>query len=124
MREILNDWIAVLLVVEGIPLLAFIYYLEHKRRMYILERGISSEVSAEGGVERRVCNGLFLVLIGLFVLSLPAIADLFGIGVSPTLELILSGFVILSAGLSLILGTWILRRERTGLDLKQTEERY
>ncbi len=120
----MNDWIAVLLVVEGIPLLAFIYYLEHKRRMYILERGIPSEVSPEVGVERRVCNGLFLVLIGLFVLSLPAIADLFGLEVSPTLELILSGFVILSAGLSLILGTWILRRERTGLDLKQTEERY
>lgn len=106
----MNDWILGLLVAEGIPLLALVYYLEHRRRMYLLEKGSMTVESPERRAERRLCNGLFLLLAGAFVLSMPALANIFGIEMRPTLEQILTGFLIASAGLSLILGTILLLR--------------
>lgn len=120
MCGILNDWITGLLVAEGIPLLAFIYYLEHRRRMYLLEKGCMIAEPPERRAERRLCNGLFLLLAGVFVLSVPALADIFGIEVRPALEQVLAGFLIASAGLSLILGTVLLRRAR--MTLKRPED--
>ncbi|MCX8207445.1 MAG: hypothetical protein N3G75_06395 [Methanothrix sp.] len=108
----MNDWILGLLIAEGIPLLALVYYLEHKRRMYLLERGCVIVDSHERWAERKLCNGLFLMLAGAFVLSMHALASIFGIDVRPTLEQILTGFLILSAGLSLLLGTILLQRAR------------
>lgn len=34
----MTDWPVLLLIMEGIPFLAFVYYLEHKKKMYLLER--------------------------------------------------------------------------------------
>ncbi|ABK14816.1 MAG: hypothetical protein H5T42_07795 [Methanothrix sp.] len=106
----MNDWILGLLVAEGIPLLALVYYLEHRRRMYLLEKGCMIVESPERRAERRLCNGLFLLLTGAFVLSVPALAKIFGIEVRATLEQVLAGFLIASAGLALIIGTILIIR--------------
>jgi hypothetical protein len=124
MRGILNDWITGLLVAEGIPLLAFIYYLEHRRRMYLLEKGCMIVEPPERRAERRLCNGLFLLLAGAFVLSVPALANICGIEVRPALEQVLAGFLIASAGLSLILGTVLLQRTRMHLRRRENYESH
>ncbi|MGB9902955.1 MAG: hypothetical protein ACPLOT_08240 [Methanothrix sp.] len=109
-RGSLNDWILGLLVAEGIPLLALVYYLEHRKRMYLLEKGCVILESSERRAERRLCNGLFLLLTGAFVLSMPTLAKIFGIEAGTGLEQVLAGFLITSAGLSLIMGTILLLR--------------
>ncbi|MDH7596269.1 MAG: hypothetical protein QHG98_00780 [Methanothrix sp.] len=124
MRGILNDWILGLLVAEGIPLLALVYYLEHRRRMYLLEKGCVPVETPERRAERRLCNGLFLMLSGAFVLSMPALAGIFGIEMRPALEQVLAGFLITSAGLSLILGTILLQRARMPLRRPENYESH
>ncbi|MEM0498356.1 MAG: hypothetical protein QW781_02525 [Methanothrix sp.] len=118
----MNDWILGLLVAEGIPLLALIYYLEHRRRMYLLEKGCLIMESPEKRTERRLCNGLFLMLVGAFVLSMPALANIFRIEMRPTIEQVLTGFLLVSAGLSLILGTILLQKARTPLRQHESYE--
>jgi len=124
MRGILNDWILGLLIAEGMPLLALVYYLEHRRRMYLLEKGCTTVEPHDRRAERRLCNGIFLVLSGAFVLSMPALAKVFGIEMMPALEQILAGFLIASAGLSLILGTFLIRRTRMHLRRPENYESH
>lgn len=78
--------------------------------MYLLERGGATGESPERRTERRLCNGLFLLLSGAFVLSIPAFANIFGIELRPTLEQLIAGFLIASAGLALIMGTILILR--------------
>lgn len=78
--------------------------------MYLLENGCMIVESPERRAERRLCNGLFLMLTGAFVLSIPAFANIFGIELRPTLEQLIAGFLIASAGLALIMGTILILR--------------
>lgn len=50
----MTDWIVVMLVAEGMALAAFVYYLDHKRRMALLEKGIIEEESPDLRLERRL----------------------------------------------------------------------
>jgi hypothetical protein len=104
------DLVVVILVTEGLALSALVYYLDHKRRMYLLEKGVSKEEPLEARLERRLLCGLFLLLTGIALMASPSIAGIAGLEVSPTLGLLIMGILAVCAGLAMILGYCILKR--------------
>lgn len=107
----MTDWIVAVLVAEGMALAAFVYYLDHKRRMALLEKGVVEEDSADLGLERRLLSGLFLLLVGSALIISPSLGRAAGLEVDLTFDLLLLGFVAFSGGLAMILGWWMLKRE-------------
>ena len=110
----MTDLILLLLVMEGLPLLAFIYYLEHKKGMYLLEtRGARCDTLAARH-ERRLMGSLRLTLVGAALIVAPSIARMAGLEASLTFELLLVGIVTISGGLAMLLGYCVLRRRALG----------
>lgn len=101
--------VVVMLATEGFALSAFVYYLDHKRRMYMLQNGISQEEPLDVRLDRRLFGGLFLLLTGIALAIFPKVASSVGLEVSPTTGLLLIGIVAFSAGLATILGYCILK---------------
>jgi hypothetical protein len=88
----------------GLPLLGFIYYLEYKKRMYLLEKyGLTPEPAGHV-LERRLTRGIFLLLAGGSMVFSPNIAAFMGMEASLTFEMLVIGAVIICAGLAMILG--------------------
>jgi len=107
-----TDWPVLLLIMEGIPFLAFVYYLDHKKKMYLLERGVvdrGGEESLDERLERRLSSGLFLSLTGAAIIIAPNLARHAGIEAFLTFELLLLGIVVLCSGLAMLLGYGIMR---------------
>jgi len=109
--EIVTDWIVVMLVAEGLALSAFVYYLDHKKRMYLLEKGIFKEESPDARLEKRLMSGLFFLLTGIALIIFPNLARIAGLEVSPTLGLLMMGILTFCAGLAMIFGYYILKRD-------------
>lgn len=108
----MTDWPVLLLIMEGIPFLAFVYYLDHKKKMYLLERGVvdrGGEESLDERLERRLSCGLFLSLTGAAIIIAPNLARHAGIEAFLTFELLLLGIVVLCSGLAMLLGYGIMR---------------
>ncbi|RQW81388.1 MAG: hypothetical protein EHM14_01165 [Methanothrix sp.] len=105
----MTDVAVQLLVVEGIPLLGLVYYLWHKKTMFILEKGIPEKNDPVSRSERRIINGVFLTLAGIFMIATPKIASFAGIEAELTFELLLASLVVLCAGIALLVGSGILR---------------
>lgn len=108
----MTDWPVLLLIMEGIPFLAFVYYLDHKKKMYLLERGVVDRVGEEPlevRLERRVSCGLFLSLAGASLVFSPNLARFAGIETFLSFELLVMGIVVLSSGLAMLLGYGIMR---------------
>lgn len=108
----MTDWPILLLIMEGIPFLAFVYYLDHKKKMYLLERGggdQAREEPLEVRLERRLSSGLFLSLTGFSLLASPNLARFAGIETDLTFQLLVMGIVVLYSGLAMILGYGIMR---------------
>ncbi|HPJ30818.1 MAG TPA: hypothetical protein PLZ42_05450 [Methanothrix sp.] len=108
----MTDWPILLLIMEGIPFLAFVYYLDHKKKMYLLERGggdQAREEPLEVRLERRLSSGLFLSLTGFSLLASPNLARFAGIETDLTFQLLVMGIVVLCSGLAMILGYGIMR---------------
>ncbi|HII06478.1 MAG TPA: hypothetical protein HA349_03955 [Methanotrichaceae archaeon] len=106
----MTDLALVMLVTEGLALLAFVYYLDHKRRMYLLEKGVSNDEPPDARLERRLLSGLFLLLTGIALIVSPNIARAAGLDVSLTFGLLVMGVLAFCAGLAMILGYCILKR--------------
>ena len=105
----MSDMALYILLIFGLPLIGFIYYLEHKRRMYLLERyGLKEEPNGTIG-EKRLIKGLFLSLSGLSLTFIPNIADIVDVEASVTLEMLLIGAIVTCAGLAMIVGDSILK---------------
>jgi cyanate permease len=117
--ERLFDWAIALLILEGIPFLALVYYLGHKRRMYLLEKGITEPDRSFLRDERRLFNGIFLILAGASMILAPGIARAFGMDVQLSFELLLAGLVVLCSGGSLILGSLILKCRDEGRPVRK-----
>lgn len=110
--KIMTDWPVLLLIMEGIPFLAFVYYLDHKKKMYMLERGEAErgrEESIDLRLERRLSSGLFLSLAGVSLLVSPSLARFSGIETDLNFELLLMGIVVFSSGLAMLLGYSIMK---------------
>ncbi|HPE63237.1 MAG TPA: hypothetical protein PLQ49_03910 [Methanothrix sp.] len=108
----MTDWPVLLLIMEGIPFLAFVYYLDHKKKMYLLERGGGDQAREEPfdvRLERRLSSGLFLSLTGVSLLVSPNLARFAGIETGLTFELLVMGIVVLCSGLAMLLGYGIMR---------------
>lgn len=108
----MTDWPVLLLIMEGIPFLAFVYYLDHKKKMYLLERGGGDQAREETldvRLERRLSSGLFLSLTGASLLISPNMASFAGIETSLTFELLVMGIVVLCSGLAMLLGYGIMK---------------
>jgi len=58
--DVVTDVAVQLLIIEGIPLLGLVYYLWHKRKMYLLERGVPEKDDSMARHERRIVNGILL----------------------------------------------------------------
>ena len=109
MGDSLTDWVLILLVLEGLPVLTFVYYLEYKKRMYLIERNVVQEEPRDSRLERRLLSGLFLTFAGSSIVLSPNIARSVGINAVLTLELLLIGIIVISAGLAMLLGYGILK---------------
>ncbi len=107
----MTDWVVVMLVTEGLALSAFVYYLDHKRRMYLLEKGVSKEEPPAARLERRLLSGLFLLLTGIALMVSPNVARAAGLDVSLTFGLLVMGVLAFCTGLAMILGYCILKRD-------------
>ena len=105
----MTDLAVQLLIIEGIPSLVLVYYLYHKKHMYMLEKGISPKNDAKVRSERRIINGLFLTLAGVFMIAAPSIANVMGIEAQLNFELLLTSLVVLGAGLSMLIAGEILK---------------
>jgi hypothetical protein len=107
--EILTDIAIQLLVLEGVPVLAFVYYLLHKKQMYLLEKGVEEKDDRKVRSERRVINGVFLILAGVSMILAPKFAVLVGIEAQLTFELLLASLVVLCAGVAMLVGEGLIR---------------
>ncbi len=107
--EILTDIAVQLLVLEGVPVLAFVYYLLHKKQMYQLEKGIEEKDDKQIRSERRIVNGLFLTLAGSSMILAPRFAALAGIEAQLSFELLLASLVVLCAGMAMIIGGELIK---------------
>jgi hypothetical protein len=107
--EILTDIAIQLLVLEGVPVLAFVYYLLHKKQMYQLEKGIAEKDDKKIKSERRIINGLFLILAGAVMIIAPGFASLVGVEASLSFELILASLVVICAGMAMLIGEGLIR---------------
>ncbi|HNX09060.1 MAG TPA: hypothetical protein PKL29_02990 [Methanothrix sp.] len=107
--EILTDIAIQLLVLEGVPVLAFVYYLLHKKQMYLLEKGVEEKDDKKIRSERRVINGVFLILAGVSMILAPKFASLVGIEAQLTFELLLASLVVLCAGVAMLVGEGLIR---------------
>lgn len=108
-EEILTDIAIQLLVLEGVPVLAFVYYLLHKKQMYLLEKGVEEKDDKKIRSERRVINGVFLILAGVSMILAPKFASLVGIEAQLTFELLLASLVVLCAGVAMLVGEGLIR---------------
>ncbi len=107
--DVVTDVAVQLLIIEGIPLLGLIYYLSHKRKMYLLEKGVPEKDDSVARHERRIVNGIFLALAGIFMILTPKIAALAGIEAQLTFELLLASLIVFCAGVALLIGSGLLR---------------
>ncbi|MFB3764742.1 MAG: hypothetical protein ACE14P_05775 [Methanotrichaceae archaeon] len=115
----MDSWTVNILLIEGLPLLGFIYYLEYKKNMYLLEKEGSKKQSVSSLKEKKLVKGLFLVLAGSALVIAPGIAGIFGFSAELSLETVLIGTIIISAGLAILIGCGIFKVK--GISL--TEER-
>ncbi|MBN1236441.1 MAG: hypothetical protein JW999_10425 [Methanotrichaceae archaeon] len=107
----MSDAAVYVALVMGLPLLGFIYYLEHKKRMYLLERyGLREEPNEIVG-EKKLIKGLFLSLSGLSLTFVPNIASIMNIEATLTLEMLLIGAIVTCAGLAILISGSILREK-------------
>jgi len=110
MTDWVADWAFILLILEGIPLMGFMYYLDHKKKMHLLEMGITKEDDPlEIRLERRLISGLFLSFSGASLIVSPSIAGIAGLEAGLTFELLVIGIVILCSGMAMLLGYGILK---------------
>jgi hypothetical protein len=119
--EIMTDIAVQLLVLEGVPFLAFVYYLLHKKQMYLLEKGIEEKDDKKIRSERRIINGLFLMLAGASMIFDPTFAAAAGIEAHLSFELLLASLVVLCAGTAMLIGGELIKykanlaKDREGL---------
>jgi hypothetical protein len=116
--EIMTDVAVQLLIIEGIPLLGLVYYLWHKRKMYLLEKGVPEKDDSTARSERRIINGFFLTLTGIFMILTPKIAAAVGIEAQLTFEFLLAGLIVLCAGIALLSASGLLRYRAMRQDKK------
>lgn len=105
----MTDVAVQLLIIEGIPLLGLVYYLWHKRKMYLLEKGVPEKDDFQARSERRIINGVFLTMTGIFMIFTPKIAEAAGIESQLTFELLLASLIVFCAGIALLIGSGLLR---------------
>jgi hypothetical protein len=112
----LMDTAILLLVVEGVPFLALVYYLIHKKQMFMLERGIEKKENRYVRAERRIINGLFLTLAGFSMILAPQLASIAGIEAQLSFDLLLVSMILLCAGLAMLIGGELLKYRTAPLD--------
>ena len=109
----MSDAAIYIILIMGLPLLGFVYYLEHKRRMYLLERYGLKDLPEDLIREKRLIKGLFLSLSGLSLTIIPNIASIVNIQARLSLEMLLIGAIVTCAGLAMLIGGSILREKST-----------
>ncbi len=105
----MTDIAVQLLVLEGVPFLALVYYLLHKKQMFMLEKGIEAKDDKRGRAERRIINGLFLILAGTSMILAPHIAAVVSIEAHLSFELLLASLVVFCAGTAMIIGGELIK---------------
>ncbi|MBN1235831.1 MAG: hypothetical protein JW999_07255 [Methanotrichaceae archaeon] len=117
----MTDIAVQLLILEGVPSLAFVYYLLHKKQMYLLEKGIEEKDDKKVRSERRIINGLFLTLAGASMILAPSFAAVADIESQLSFELLLASLVVICAGMAMLVGEGLIKyranlvKEREGL---------
>jgi len=87
----------------------------------MLEKGIEEKDDKKIRSERRIINGLFLVLAGASMILAPSFAALAGIEAHLSFELLLASLVVLCAGTAMLIGGELIKykanlsKDRDGL---------
>jgi len=105
----LTDTAILLLILEGVPFLALVYYLMHRKQMLMLEKGIEERDDRCVRAERRMTNGLFLTLGGICMILAPQIASIAGLEAELSFEFLLAGLIVLCAGLAMLIGCGLIK---------------
>ena len=119
----MDDWTTYILLIEGLPLLGFIYYFEHKKRMYILER-YGQKIEPAGSVrEKKLVRGVFLSLAGSAMIYVPKMSSILGLKADMTFEMFLIGVLTICAGLAILLSSGMLRPKAFTLSDEESDQR-
>jgi len=99
------DW--VLIIIAAIACYAFVTYLEHKKKLDLIDRGLWKPEEKQEKPEHKLITGLFFLLLGVALLIGPYISD-----VEPDIVsgLRISGLLTTAAGISLVIAYIIGKR--------------
>jgi nitrate reductase gamma subunit len=77
--------------------------------MYLLEKGMEENDDKKARSERRIINGIFLILAGASMMFAPNLAAFAGIEAHLSFDLILASLLVLCAGIAMLIGGEILK---------------
>ena len=103
----MTDW--VLIIIAAIACYAFVAYLEHKKKLDLIDRGLWEPEVKQDRPEHKLITGLFFFLLGSALLFGSCITDIEPGMVS---GLRISGLLTTAAGISLVIAYGIGKRIR------------
>ena len=103
----MTDW--VLIVIAAIACYAFVAYLEHKKKLDLIDRGLWKPEEKQEKPEHKLITGLFFFLLGVALLFGSYLPD-----IEPDLVsgLRISGLLTTAAGIALVIAYIIGKRIR------------
>jgi quinol-cytochrome oxidoreductase complex cytochrome b subunit len=104
----MTDW--VLIVIAAIACYAFVAYLEHKKKLDLIDRGLWKPEEKQEKPEHKLITGLFFFLLGVALLIGSCLP-----GVEPDLVggLRISGLLTTAAGMALLIAYAICKKTLT-----------
>ena len=101
------DW--VLIIIAAIACYAFVAYLEHKKKLDLIDRGLWKPEEKQEKPEHKLITGLFFFLLGVALLIGSCLPD-----VEPGIVsgLRISGLLTIAAGIALMIAYIINKRIR------------
>ena len=103
----MTDW--VLIIIAAIACYAFVAYLEHKKKIDLIDRGLWNPGEKQERPEHKLITGVFFLLLGVALLIG---VQLHFVEPDLTSELRLSGLLTTAAGIGLVVAYAIDKRIR------------
>ena len=102
----MTDW--VLIIIAAIACYAFVAYLEHKKKLDLIDRGLWKPEEKQEKPEHKLITGLFFFLLGVALLFGSYFAEPGMVG-----GLRISGLLTIAAGIALVVAYIIGKRIHT-----------
>ncbi|HIE31273.1 MAG TPA: hypothetical protein EYP67_02680 [Methanosarcinales archaeon] len=104
----MTDW--VLIIIAAIACYAFVAYLEHRKKLDLIDRGLWKPEEKQERPEKKLITGLLFFLLGLALLMGSYLPD-----IEPDLVsgLKISGLLTIAAGMALLIAYAIGKKDLT-----------